>query len=170
MTSPRGDASPAECAAWLVEVAPSVVRVLRMRMRAAMPPLTMSQFRALMFLDGHRGCTVTALATHLGTTLPTASVLVDRLVRRGWVVRTTPTANRRETRLSLTRRGTAIVEAARDTARRQVAQILRRLPRDTRAALRRGLVALHEAFAGGAPARAPASLRTPRVRGGGHAR
>lgn len=140
-------ASPQACATWLVEVAPSVVRVVRARMREAMPPLTMAQFRALMFLDRHRGCTVSALAAHLGTTLPTASVLVDRLVRRGWASRATNLANRREARLYLTRRGTAIVEAARDAARRQVARLLRRLSPRARVALREGLLALHAVFA-----------------------
>jgi DNA-binding MarR family transcriptional regulator len=71
-----------ECAARLVDVAPLVVRRVRARMRREMPDLTMPQFRALVYIECHRGCALRTLAGHLGIAPATSSALVDRLVRQ----------------------------------------------------------------------------------------
>lgn len=122
------------CAARLVDVAPSVVRFIRAQMRRRMPDLTMVQFRTMAFLYRRSGCSLRALAVHLGVTPPTCSALVDRLVHRGVVSRTPSEASRREIALRLTRRGRAQFEIAKEAARRRTAGVLAVLPD---AALRR---------------------------------
>lgn len=136
----------AACAARLVDVAPLVVRRVRGRMRREMPGLTMPQFRALVFIDVHRGCTLRALADHLGITPATSSALVDRLVRRGWVSRVVDAANRRQVRLGLTSRGSARLGAARAAARREIAQAIAGAPDAVLAAVRGGLEHLRDYF------------------------
>ena len=94
----------------------------------------MVQFRTMAFLYRRSGCSLRALAVHLGVTPPTCSALVDRLVHRGVVSRTPSEASRREIALRLTRRGRAQFEIAKEAARRRTAGVLAVLPD---AALRR---------------------------------
>src|SRR6516225_6106417 len=103
-----------ECAARLMDVAPLTMRFIRSQMRRQMPGLTMAQYRAMSFLYRHRGCTLRALADHLGVTPPTCSALVGRLVDRGIATRTTNVANRREVTLRLTSAGRTQFEGAKE--------------------------------------------------------
>jgi DNA-binding MarR family transcriptional regulator len=135
------------CAARLVDIAPLVVRFIRAQMRRQMPGLTMAQFRTMAFLYRRSGCSLRALAVHLGVTPPTCSVLVDRLVRRGVVSRTPSRASRREIALSLTRRGRRQFEVAKEAARRQTAGVLGSLPDPALRRLIHDLDALAVAFA-----------------------
>ena len=98
-------AAAGECAARLLDVAPLAMRFIRSQMRSRMPGLTMAQYRAMSYLYRNRGCTLRALADHLGVTPPTCSALVGRLVDRGIATRTTNLANRREVTLRLTPAG-----------------------------------------------------------------
>jgi DNA-binding MarR family transcriptional regulator len=135
------------CAARLVDVAPLVVRFIRGQMRRQLPGLTMAQFRTMAFLYRRSGCSLRALAIHLGVTPPTCSVLVDRLVRRGAVSRTPSRASRREIALRLTRRGRARFEVAKEAARRQTAGVLAVLPDAALRRLTHNLDALAAVFA-----------------------
>jgi len=145
-TTDQRRAVAADCAARLVDVAPLIMRRLRARMRREMPDLTMPQFRSLVFIEAHRGCALRALAEHLGITPATSSVLVDRLVRRGWVSRATDAANRRQIRLNLTPRGTARLDAARAAARREIAYAIADAPLAVLHAARTGMEGLRDLF------------------------
>lgn len=142
----RRRALAADCAARLVDVAPVIMRRVRARMRREMPDLTMPQFRSLVFVEAHRGCSLRALADHLGITPATSSALVDRLVRRGWVSRATDAANRRQIRLNLTPRGAARLGAARAAARREIAFAIGDAPVAVLLAARTGMEGLRELF------------------------
>jgi DNA-binding MarR family transcriptional regulator len=117
-------------------------------MRRQMPGLTMAQFRTMAFLYRQSGCSLRALAVHLGVTPPTSSTLVDRLVRRGVVSRTPSQVSRREVALRLTRRGRTQFEAAKGAARRQTAIVLGTLPDVSLRRLVRDLDALAAVFTG----------------------
>lgn len=72
--------------------------------------LTMSQLKVLMKLS-HRGPQpVGALAHSLGVSAPTASGILQRLVRRGLVRRSESAEDRRITLVALTERGSAVVQ------------------------------------------------------------
>jgi len=135
------------CAARLVDVAPLVVRFIRAQMRRQMPGLTIAQFRTMSFLYRRSGCSLRALAVHLGVTPPTCSVLVDRLVRRGVVSRTPSRTSRREIVLRLTRRGRTQFEVAKEAARRQTAGVLAVLPEQAMRRMTHSLAALAAVFA-----------------------
>lgn len=74
--------------------------------------LTVPQFRALIFLSVHQDASLSAMAEHLGLSLPAASRLVQLLVRRGLLEREVDPDDRRRVSLSLTRRGTKAFRAA----------------------------------------------------------
>ena len=75
------------CAEQLVAVLPHWIRELRREMRRAVPDgLSVPLFRALIFAGNHPGESLGALAAHLGVTLPTASVAVDKLIRAGYLL------------------------------------------------------------------------------------
>jgi DNA-binding MarR family transcriptional regulator len=140
-------AAAGECAARLMDVAPLAMRFIRSQMRRQMPGLTMAQYRAMSFLYRHRGCTLRALADHLGVTPPTCSALVGRLVDRGIATRTTNLANRREVTLRLTSAGRTQFEGAKEAARRRTAGVLALLPEATLRRLTQGFDALATALA-----------------------
>ncbi|MHB9059136.1 MAG: MarR family winged helix-turn-helix transcriptional regulator, partial [Bacillota bacterium] len=66
----------------------------------------MGQIKGLFALAKSGGATIGRLAERLGVGEPTASLLVDRLVRQGWVVRGEDPEDRRRTIASLSKEGT----------------------------------------------------------------
>ncbi|HEV8402710.1 MAG TPA: MarR family transcriptional regulator [Candidatus Limnocylindrales bacterium] len=74
--------------------------------------LTVPQFRALRFVERHPGTDLTGVATHLGMSPSSASALVERLRRAGYVDRTTDPAERRRIRIDLSPRGKDAVDRA----------------------------------------------------------
>jgi len=118
-------AKPAQCAGEIMEAVPVVMRFLRAETRRhGTPFLSVPQFRALVFLYRHPGASLSSAAEHLGVTCPTASVLVDRLVRRGLVDRAACPLERRRLALTLTVTGAQHLQQARDATRTRVASLL----------------------------------------------
>jgi DNA-binding MarR family transcriptional regulator len=104
----------AECAREILDVAPLVMRAIRREMRSRRAPLlSVTQFRALVFLDRHPGATLSAMAEFLGLAPPTVCRMIDKLVAGGLVHRGTASADRRRIPLELTSRGQSGLEAAR---------------------------------------------------------
>ncbi len=153
LLKPRRDGAAGECAALLVEVAPLIHRFLRAEMRTRMPGLTIPQFRSLAFLYRRGGCSLSELAEHLGVMPPTASSLVDRLVRSGLATRDLNESSRRQVVLQLTREGIARFEVAKAAARQQTEHALASLPEGTLRALCSSLGVLADVFSqkGGEP-------------------
>jgi DNA-binding MarR family transcriptional regulator len=108
--------------------------------------LTLPQWRALVVVGREDGIRVGALATRIGTSLPSTSRLVVRLERHGYVTTARDERDRRATIVTLTETGlavrTRVVERRRELVRGAVAAGARRLPRD----LTRGLAVLAEAL------------------------
>src|SRR5512140_2274127 len=76
------------CALQIQEVVPRAMRLLRGEMRhEAGAALSVPQLRALAFLGRTPGASLSAVADFLGVADATASVMVDRLVRRRLVTR-----------------------------------------------------------------------------------
>jgi DNA-binding MarR family transcriptional regulator len=108
-----------------METIPAVMRFLRTEMRRhGTPFLSVPQFRVLVFLYRHPGTSLSSVADHLGVTCPTASVLVDRLVRRGLIDRTVYPQERRRIALVLTVIGAQHLQQAREAASVRVANLL----------------------------------------------
>lgn len=114
MPTPTATRSQLEgAAAAVLEAVPAAMRLIRARMREGRPTgMTVAQFRALLFIRRYPGTDLSRVAEHLGTSLPTASDLVARLVRQELVVRETDPASRRRIRLTLSSAGRAHLEGA----------------------------------------------------------
>ena len=139
-----------QCARDVMEAVPLVMRFIRAEMRlrggqfASVP-----QLRALGLIHRRPGASLTDVATHLGVTPATASVLVDRLVRRGLLHRDLHPRERRRITRSLTRSGSRHLREDRTATRRRLGQILGQMPAPDRAAISAGASLLRDVFGNG---------------------
>jgi DNA-binding MarR family transcriptional regulator len=138
-----------ELLAEAAELYQSVARRLR-AMDAFQLDLTMRQLRAVMAIS-EGAATVNEIAASLGIAQPTASLLVDRLVRLDLVERVEDPRDRRRAPVRLTSRGEGVVTRWLGDIRARLTAGLIRLPPDDLATLARGLRALLSAIE---PARA----------------
>jgi DNA-binding MarR family transcriptional regulator len=110
--------------------------------------LTTPQFRALLYLHRHPSGCLSDLAEHLGVTNPTASSIVERLVRRELTNRAPDPNERRRVLLTVTPRGEEHLETARTATRNRLAGILATLAPVERQQITAGLALLREAVEG----------------------
>jgi DNA-binding MarR family transcriptional regulator len=103
------------------------------------PDVTVTQFRALVLLDGDPGMRAASLADALAVSPSTATRMCDRLVRSGLVLREASTEDRREVRLSLTPAGTKVVRDGLAQRRRALSRLVARIPKEDRAPFVRSL-------------------------------
>jgi len=138
----------AGCAAQLIAVVPGVMDALRASMRSNIgDALSVPQFRCLGFIARNPACSVSDVASFLGVTLPTASAMVDRLVRAAHVVAVTSSADRRRTELRVNAPGKSLLDRIRAGARRDMAAALAGADPADLAAVQQALVLLHRVFA-----------------------
>ena len=104
--------------------------------------LTMAQFKALAAVEGSGGIGVCGLARELGMGDSAASLLVDQLVRRGYVGRKTDRTDRRRVHLTATSRGRTLLGELREGHGQSLERWLDELDDDQLEALTRGLRAL----------------------------
>ena len=106
--------------------------------------LTMSQFKALIAVvsAGKDGISVTELGNELGIGQPSASLLVDQLVRRGYVQRVQDTVDRRRVLVTPTRKGLEIAGDRRHGRKANFLGWVEAVPDEEAVALERGLKAL----------------------------
>jgi DNA-binding MarR family transcriptional regulator len=136
-----------DSAAEVLEVIPAIMDALRHAMRHHVgEQLTVPQFRCLNFIALRPGASVSAVAAFLGVTLPTASTMVDRLVRAGAVEPRTAAEDRRRSQLHLTRAGAAQLAAIRRGARKELAQVLATRSSEELRTLHAGLAVLRNVF------------------------
>jgi len=147
--SPKPAAPPRaqDCADSVLDIMPAVMDAMRSAMRAHVgEQLSVPQFRCLNFIAHEPGSSVSAVAAFLGVTLPTASAMVDRLVRAGAVALRTAAADRRRAELHLTEAGLAQVRQIRREARGEFARALSSCSGDELRTLLAGLAVLQRAF------------------------
>ena len=138
------------CARDVMEAVPLAMRVIRAEMRLRGGGFaTVPQLRALGLIHRHPGASLSDVATHLGVTPATASVLVDRLVRQGLVHRDAHPRERRRIRLFLTRSGSRHLSEARAATRRRLAEILGAVPARERGTISAGMSLLRRVFGDG---------------------
>jgi DNA-binding MarR family transcriptional regulator len=139
--------TPDACARTVMETIPMVMRFIRTEMRRHRASvLSVPQLRALAFLDRNPGDCLFNVADHLGVTTPTASVIVDRLVRRGLLLRAEDPRERRRIALRLTAKGSRHLEQARSATRSWIADLLAPLPRPALRRIEEGITLLGSAF------------------------
>ena len=150
--------SPDECAGRILEVAPAVMRAIRAEMRShRAPDISVSQFRALVFINRREGASLWDLAEHIGLTLPSISKMVDVLVARNLVKREAHPRDRRRLTLALTRRGRAMQKSARAATQRFLAARLATARASDRAVVAQAMAVLRPLFTSGNDADAEAA-------------
>ena len=112
--------SARHCAAEVLETTPLVHWFIRSQMRGYRRGLSLPQFRCLVKIDRHPSATLSAVAEHLGASLPTASRIIAGLVDKGVAARHNAAQDRREVSLALTARGKAMLRAARAATQRRM--------------------------------------------------
>jgi DNA-binding MarR family transcriptional regulator len=112
--------------------------------------VTLTQYRSLVVLAARGPQGVAALAEAVAVTPPTASRLVDRLVRKGLVRRRRDRHDRRQVRIGLTDAGRRLVDLVTERRRVDIAELLKSIPPEVQRAMVAGLQRLAEA-AGEAP-------------------
>jgi DNA-binding MarR family transcriptional regulator len=104
--------------------------------------LSIAQVRVLFVLTQHPDAPIGTIAQALGIGLPTASHLVEKLVRAGLVQRTEDPKDRRQTLVRLTQQGEDLIEHLSQDRLEQVRFWLNQLNEEELTALRVGLEAL----------------------------
>ncbi|MGH7710130.1 MAG: MarR family winged helix-turn-helix transcriptional regulator, partial [Gemmatimonadaceae bacterium] len=115
------------------------------RDEATLRILSAHQVSILEHLDDVAGTDLTRLAAHMGVTLSTMSLAVDRLARGGYVVRARDAKDARRVQLRLTRDGVRIKRAQSVLEPELVEQLLDHLQPAEREDALRGLATLARA-------------------------
>lgn len=97
--------------------------------------VTLAQYRVLVELASRGPQRVADLATVLGVDRSTATRMIDRLARKRLVTRRRVPSDRRAVRVSLSAEGRSLIAGVSRRRRAEIARILQRMPRDTRAVL-----------------------------------
>jgi DNA-binding MarR family transcriptional regulator len=141
------DTTPDQVATAILETIPPSMRAIREQMRSGRAEgMSVAAFRLMLFVRRHPGTSLSGVADHLGTTLPSASQLVERLVRIGLLTKEQDPKEHRRVELRLTEAGGAalaecdagtrawLCEALSGMDARQLARIVESL-RDLKSAL-----------------------------------
>ena len=97
--------------------------------------VTMTQYRTLVVLASRGPQSVAALAEAVDVTPPTATRMCDRLVRKGLIVRRHERGDRRLIRLTLAKKGHALVADVTERRRIEIARLLAAIPAEQQSAL-----------------------------------
>lgn len=160
-----------QCARAVLETVPQVMRAIRDEMRQQGPPLlSLPQLRTLAYLHCRPGSCLFRLAEHLGVTRPTASSIVERLVRRGMVTRAADPEERRRVVLGLTPMGASHLQRARQSTQAWMATALSRLSPSSLRRIKNGVALLEGPFGGAASGdgRQPQAGASPPLQGAPH--
>jgi len=139
-----------ECAREILDVIPSVMRVIRAEMRSHRAEgLSIPQFRAMLRISRAPGTSLGDVAEHLGLTPATTSALVDGLVRRSFVSRSSSSEDRRRVTLDLTREGRVAMEATNRKSQEAITAVISVLGEADVRRIRQALQPLRTVFAAG---------------------
>jgi DNA-binding MarR family transcriptional regulator len=97
--------------------------------------VTLPQYRMLVVLGTRGSRPVSALASALHVSPPTATRMCDRLVRKGLISRRAGSSDRRQVLLSLTPAGRELLDAVTSHRRREILALLEQAPRERHRAL-----------------------------------
>jgi len=137
-----------QCAVQVLTIVPMVMRSIRKEMHSRRPEgLSVPQFRALGFMYRRGGASLSDMAERMGLALPTASRMVDTLVKRGFVARETSASDRRRVVLSLTGQGRSAYHAASRHAQARLEETLSVLSSPEREEIGRAMETLRKVFA-----------------------
>ena len=109
----------------------------------------MPQFRALVRVECQPSTSITEIAEHLAASLSTASRLVSGLVRRKFLARETAPTDRRQARVSITSKGAAVLQAAREATGKELEGVFAALDSREQEAIIHAMHILRKLFGSG---------------------
>ena len=104
--------------------------------------LSIAQLKSLFFISSEGTTCFRKLADALGVTPPNVTGIVDRLVEQGLVDRTTNPEDRRILTLSVTKKGSTLLDNLRERRVRRIVEILNKMSPEELDCLYRGYTAL----------------------------
>jgi len=132
--------STERCAAAVLEAVPAAMRVIRQHMRShRLAGISIPQLRVLAFLDRCGPATLSAVAEHVGTTLPSMSRMIQSLVEERLVLRHPGSPDRRAVCLEIAAKGRRALEIARKATVQQLARQIGSLRADEVARLKEAM-------------------------------
>ena len=150
------DTAAHACAGAVMETLPLIMRTIGAEMhRRHGAELSAPQFHALRIIEKHAGASLSLLARHIASGLPSASKLVDGLVERGLVARETAPDDRRRVLLSLTPQGRTMLETFHQEAVTYLASHLESLTDGEHQAILHAMGILRRRFAPNGDAECP---------------
>jgi len=131
-----------------MDIVPRIMQSIRIEMRRGRgTDLSIPQFRTMGFVQRNPDSSLSCLADHLGLTLPSASKLVDGLVKQKLISRQESIIDRRRLRLVLTPTGESIVNSAREAALANLTKIISCLSNDELGTIHQAMELLAPLFA-----------------------
>jgi DNA-binding MarR family transcriptional regulator len=123
----------------------AMLGVVARSMAPALDQVSLPQWRVLVLLETGGPTRVGALAERLGVVVSTFSRSLDRLAAGGWVRRVQSTEDRREVVVTITERGSDLVQEVSAQRSADLAAVLARVASDDRAVLERAFTAFADA-------------------------
>ena len=128
------------------DTVPPVIWYIRRQMRTQRKCLSMPQFRALFMIRSRPAASLSAVAEHLGASLPTASRLVAGLQSKGLVKRSDCEDDRRQLELVITPQGDEVLDSAREATLTRMREEMAGLDDGQRDLIARAMRLLHGLF------------------------
>jgi DNA-binding MarR family transcriptional regulator len=136
-----------ECAVRLLDAIPPAIWFIRRQMRRHWRGLSMPQFRALYFINANPTASLSAVAEHLGASLPSTSRLITGLQEQDLIERSGSKDDRRLLELLITPQGAEVMDSARAGTLTRLDEELAPLNDRQRALLEKAMVLLRDIFA-----------------------
>ena len=118
--------SPQDVSHAVAELMPNVIRGIQLDFFIERG-VTQTQFLVLASVRAYERCAMGALATNLHVRMPTATGIVDRLVRSGYLRRLPHPTDRRQVMVQLTAKGQAFVRDFQEIIRNRWEEVLKTL-------------------------------------------
>jgi DNA-binding MarR family transcriptional regulator len=135
-----------DCALDVLDAVPPVIWFIRREMRAYRKGLSLQQFRALAMIHRRPSASLSAVADHLGVSLPTASRVVNGLVEQGLLARKPCAEDRRQLSLAIAPAGQTVLHTAWSATQNRLSDQMRSLSPVQRRAIAQAMQALKEVF------------------------
>lgn len=129
----------------ILQIIPSIMRLLAAELRRANVPVLPPQLGALTLL-AENSYNLSELAEQHDVSLPTMSSTISKLVSNGWVKRQRLEADRRVVMLSITPAGRELIEAIGQMLVERITAQLSDIPNDELNTLQDGLTILQTVF------------------------
>lgn len=130
---------PADVSRALSELIPNIIRGVQLDFFTNRP-ITQTQFMMVVAIHSYGRCAMNVLAKNLSIKMPTATGIVDRLVRGGYAKRLVDPKDRRQVIVELTPRGSGFITDFKQVVQKRWSHVLKTLDKGE-------LKAFHEVIA-----------------------